>query len=222
MNLKTGLSLLLIAVPMAASTVCEAARLQGKAARHHHAATGTQHQGAKPYGAGLSEEQSLSALGSEIARKLGAKIQEGDYPEEARREGWSGTTWVDVSVGSNGKIKELAVQQSSGFAVLDEQAIRMVDRISLWWIPQRLRNREVKVAVPVAFYIRDEPEPPLISAGVFAGILADRVYLPASHCRNTNELDPALTAALAEDLLAPLPPEPDPTLASWTAGHALR
>jgi len=221
MNLKTGLSLLLIAVPMTASTVCEAARVHGRGVRHHHAATGTPQHASKPYGAGFSEEQSLSALRSEIARKLGAKIQEGDYPEEARREGWSGTTWVDVSVGSNGKIKELAVQQSSGFAILDEQAIRMVDRISLWWIPQRLRNREVKVAVPVGFYIRDESGAPVISAEVFAGILADRVYLPASHCRNTNALDPALIAAMAEDLLAPLPPEPDPTLAGWTAGHAL-
>jgi TonB family protein len=222
MNLKTGLSLLFIAVPMVASTVCEAARVHGRVARHHHAATTSAHQGAKPYGAGLNEEQSLRALGSEIARKLGAKIQQEDYPEEARREGWSGTTWVDVSVGSDGKIKELAVQQSSGFTILDEQAIRMVDRISLWWIPQRLRNREVKVAVPVAFYVLDKAEAPWISADVFAGILADRVYLPASHCRNTNELDPDLIAALAVDLMPPQPPEPDPTLASWTAGHALR
>ena len=219
MNLKTGLSLLLIAVPMAASTVCEAARLQGKAARHHHAATGTQHQGAKPYGAGLSEEQSLSALGSEIARKLGAKIQEGDYPEEARREGWSGTTWVDVSVGSNGKIKELAVQQSSGFAILDEQAMRMVHRISLWWIPQRLRNREVKVAVPVGFYIRNDAERRLISAEMFAGILADRVYLPTSHCLNTKDLDEGQTVSPAIDLIAVVPPQEDSTLAGWTAAH---
>ena len=31
----------------------------------------------------------------------------------------------------------------------------MVDRVSIWWIPQRLRKREVKVNVPVGFYIRD-------------------------------------------------------------------
>lgn len=222
MNLKTGLSLLFLAVFMANSTIGEAARAQGRRGPDHNAATTSAHHGAKPYGAGLDEEQSLHALGSEIARKLGANIQEGDYPEEARREGWSGTTWVDVLVGSNGKIKELAVQQSSGFSILDEQAMRMVDRITLWWIPQRLRNREVTVAVPVGFYIRDEPEARLISAVMFAGILADRVYLPTSHCRNTNEIDPVSTVSPAEDLVPPLPPEEDSTLAGWNAAHALR
>ena len=221
MTLKPGLSLLFMAIFVVHATIGEAARTQGRRAPHHKAATKSPHQAAKPYGAGLDEEQSLSALGSEIARKLGAKIQEGDYPEEARREGWSGTTWVDVSVGSNGKIRELAVQQSSGFAILDEQAIRMVDRISLWWIPQRLRNREVKVAVPVGFYIRDEAERRLISAEMFAGILADRVYLPTSHCLNTNGFDAGPTVSPAMDLIPAVPPEQDPILAGWTAAHAL-
>ena len=59
--------------------------------RHSHAAM--------PYGANLSEAESLRALESEISRKLGSNIRESDYPEEARREGWSGTALVDVLVG---------------------------------------------------------------------------------------------------------------------------
>lgn len=148
-------------------------------------------------------------------------MHEADYPEEARREGWSGTTRVDVLVASNGKIKEVSVQQSSGFAILDEQAMRMVDRVSLWWIPQRLRNREVMVTVPVGFYIRDAPEPSLISADTVAGILADRVYLAAPHCRSTNEIDSGLIASFALDLVPPPRPVQDSILADWSAPGAL-
>src|SRR4051794_30642577 len=220
MTPKAGLSLLFLFIFMAHATWGEAARTDGRRVTHHKAATTSAQQRAnQAYGAGLDEEQSLRALGSEIARKLGSNIQEGDYPEEARRQGWSGTTWVDVSVGRNGKIKDLGVQQSSGFPLLDEQAVRMVERIHLWWIPQRLRNREVKVAVPVGFYIRDEAERRLISAEMFAGILADRVYLPTSHCLNTKDLNEGQTVLPAIDLIRVVPPQQDSTLASWTAAH---
>ena len=62
---------------------------------------------------------------------------------------------IDVLVGKDGKIKEASIHQTSGFAILDQQALRIVDRVSIWWIPQRLRKREVKVNVPVGFYIRN-------------------------------------------------------------------
>jgi len=215
MNLKGGLSLLLMAVLILSSTIGEAARKHGRRAPDQNA-SGSMHKG-KPYGAGLNEAQSLRALESEISRKLGSNVREGDYPEEARREGWSGTAWVEVLVGSNGKIKEASVQRSSGFAVLDEQAVRMIDRINLWWIPQRLRNREVKVAVPVGFYVRTRPAPPWISVDTMASILAERVYLAASNCRNTTEGETRLTASPPVNLVPPLPPAQDPILAAWTS-----
>ena len=84
-----------------------------------------------------------------------AKIRESDYPEEARRQGWTGTALVAVLVGSNGKIKEVSIHRTSGFSILDQQALRMVERVRIWWIPQRLRKREVKVTVPVGFYVRN-------------------------------------------------------------------
>ena len=62
---------------------------------------------------------------------------------------------VAVLVGSDGKIKETSIYRTSGFPILDQQALRMVDRVSIWWIPQRLLKREVKVTVPVGFYIRN-------------------------------------------------------------------
>jgi outer membrane biosynthesis protein TonB len=52
---------------------------------------------------------------------------------------------VDVLVGSDGKIKQTSIQRTSGFAILDEQALRMVDRVTIWWIAIALRKREVKI-----------------------------------------------------------------------------
>jgi TonB family protein len=155
MKFRTKLSLLVVAVLLVTSTICEATQKQDPRTAHQKPAKPGRSYGAKPYGTGLNEEQSLRALESEISRKVGSKIQESDYPEEARRQGWSGTALIAVLVGRNGKIKEVSIHQTSGFPTLDEQALRMGDRVSIWWIPQRLRKREVKVTVPVGFYIRD-------------------------------------------------------------------
>jgi periplasmic protein TonB len=122
---------------------------------HGHRSTRHSQGAVKLYGAGMNEEQSLHALKLEISRKLGANIQESDYPEGARRAGLSGTTWVHVLVGSDGKIKNMTVRESSGHPVLDQQALQMMARVKLWWIPERLRHREVSVVVPVAFQIRN-------------------------------------------------------------------
>jgi TonB family protein len=132
-----------------------AAQKQKQRTEHHRLAKPNGLHAAKPYGAGLNEEDSLRALESEISRKLGSNIQESDYPEDARRQGWSGTALIAVLVASNGKIKDVSIQQTSGFPSLDSQALRMVGRVNIWWIPQRLRSREVRVTVPVGFYIRD-------------------------------------------------------------------
>jgi TonB family protein len=100
----------------------------------------------------LTEEQALHALETEISRKVGLHMREDDYPEEARRWTWSGTTLVQVQVGRDGMMRQVCVGRTSGFRILDEQAVRVVSRISSpSWIPDRLRGREVTVNVPIGF-----------------------------------------------------------------------
>jgi outer membrane biosynthesis protein TonB len=43
------------------------------------------------------------------------------------------------------------VHKSSGFRILDEQAVRVVSRIKAPYIPERLRGRELAVTVPIGF-----------------------------------------------------------------------
>jgi protein TonB len=140
---------------MVGAGVCEAAQKEVPRSVQHKRFKSGHSNAAKPYGADLSESESLRALEVEMSRKLGSKIRESDYPEEARRQGWSGTALVAVLVGSDGKIEETSIYRTIGFPMLDQQALRMVDRVKIWWIPQRLRKREVKVTVPVGFYLRD-------------------------------------------------------------------
>ena len=155
MKFEIGSNLLYAALLLALPVMGEALPKSTAQPGHRKPAKVSRASAAKPYGASLNEEQSLRALESEISRKLGSKIQESDYPEEARRQGWSGTTLVDVVVGADGEIKQVSVSKTSGFPLLDKQALRMLDRVRIWWIPQRLRKREVNVTVPVGFYIRD-------------------------------------------------------------------
>jgi outer membrane biosynthesis protein TonB len=104
MTLNNQICLIWMSALMVASGLCEAQEETPRAA-HHKPIKSLRSHAATPYGANLSEAESLRALESEIARKLGSNIRESDYPEEARRQGWSGTALIDVLVGKDGKIK---------------------------------------------------------------------------------------------------------------------
>ena len=109
---------------------------------------------ASPARAGLTEEQALHALETEISRKVGLQMKEADYPDEARRWAWGGTTLVKVLVNVDGVIGGISVGKTSGFRMLDEQAVRVVSRVrSPSWIPDRLRGREISVLVPIGFIL---------------------------------------------------------------------
>jgi len=99
-----------------------------------------------------SDALATEALEVEILRNVGKQTHEGDYPEEARRWSWSGTTLVQVSMDRDGGMKEVSVQRTSGFRVLDDQAVKMVRRVPFTRVPDRLKGREVTVTVPIGFY----------------------------------------------------------------------
>ena len=81
-------------------------------------------------------------------------MKEADYPDEARRWAWGGTTLVKVLVNVDGVIGGISVGKTSGFRMLDEQAVRVVSRVrSPSWIPDRLRGREISVLVPIGFIL---------------------------------------------------------------------
>jgi protein TonB len=101
-----------------------------------------------------TEQEAREWLERDLALKVGKRRQADDYPEEAVRFGWTGTALIDVLVAGNGTIKTIALSRTSGFRVLDDQAIEMVKRVSKLWVPVRLRGRDTSVTVPIGFQMQ--------------------------------------------------------------------
>lgn len=75
------------------------------------------------------------------------------YPQLARRNGWQGQVLLQVAVTSDGKVKTLNVEKSSGFRILDRAALRAVKN---WrFFPARKAGRAVvsEVLVPIEFHL---------------------------------------------------------------------
>lgn len=79
------------------------------------------------------------------------------YPPLAREQGWQGTVEITVSVNDNGiALPQVALANSSGFAVLDEQALEMIHQAArLVSLPEPLRARNFNIAIPVQFALGD-------------------------------------------------------------------
>jgi protein TonB len=74
------------------------------------------------------------------------------YPAQALDKGWQGRVEIRLVVGANGMIQSSLVKASSGYEILDNQALDMVKRAKpLTPIPAALRGREFTVDIPVIF-----------------------------------------------------------------------
>ncbi|HEY7760224.1 MAG TPA: energy transducer TonB [Burkholderiales bacterium] len=108
----------------------------------------------KPPFVPLSEEEAHHALERDLLLKVGKHLQTSDYPGEARRWRWTGTVLVEVLVAADGMVKQVALSRTSGFRVLDMQALEVVRRVSKLFVPIGLRQRDRTVTVPVSFYLQ--------------------------------------------------------------------
>jgi len=94
----------------------------------------------------------LKAYGSVLAQAIG---QRKSYPRLARMRNWQGTTELKLQIGADAKLKGITVAHSSGFDLLDEQAVTMVKQtLPFPELPEALRGREFAIAVPVVFKLQ--------------------------------------------------------------------
>ena len=74
------------------------------------------------------------------------------YPAQAMDKGWQGKVEIRLVVGANGTIQSSLIKASSGYEILDNQALDMVKKAKpLTPIPAALRGREFTVDIPVIF-----------------------------------------------------------------------
>jgi len=101
------------------------------------------------------EDAALRRFQKDIERRLGKEISAAkDYPRQAREQGWQGTSKLRLSIGSDGKLKDVAVLDSSGHEPLDRVALAKVQALTLPRIPNEMRARAFSVEVLVMFAIR--------------------------------------------------------------------
>jgi protein TonB len=85
-----------------------------------------------------------SALSREIAKHI-------NYPGIAKMRGWQGVVEIDFQLDGNGKILSQKIRTSSGFEVLDKQALEMVKKSNFPTPPEVLKSSAFNVIVPVSF-----------------------------------------------------------------------
>jgi protein TonB len=79
------------------------------------------------------------------------------YPAMARDRGWEGTVGVALNVSSRSTVQDVALAQSSGRSVLDEQAVEMVAQAArVTRLPEGLKGRSFKVLLPVKFSLEGD------------------------------------------------------------------
>jgi len=72
------------------------------------------------------------------------------YPSLARRQGWQGKVVVTFLLGPGGQVRDLRVQQSSGYPSLDQSAVQAVERAA----PLPPAGEPVQIVMPIAFALR--------------------------------------------------------------------
>jgi len=83
---------------------------------------------------------------------IGAARHDKPYPLNALDRGWQGKVAVRLVIGADGELAGTQVTSSSGYAVLDWQAVETLKRAQrVTPIPPALRNREFVVEIPVLF-----------------------------------------------------------------------
>jgi len=91
----------------------------------------------------------LSAYGQMISQALAPYKR---YPVIAQMRGWEGSVTMQLHVAPTGRLLEAEVRISSGYDVLDRQALAMASLADPYPVPpEALSAREIAVLVPVVF-----------------------------------------------------------------------
>lgn len=95
----------------------------------------------------------LAGYGHALSQAIGKHQR---YPRMAQMRGWQGTATIALKFGSGHRLLATTLHKSSGHEILDEQALDMIkDAHPLPNPPERLRNRDFTVLVPIVFRLKE-------------------------------------------------------------------
>lgn len=82
----------------------------------------------------------------------GAISKHKKYPKIAQMRNWQGEAIVELELDGSGKLKSKKITQSSGYDLLDKQALEMVEKaLPFPAPPEALRGTDFTITVPVPF-----------------------------------------------------------------------
>lgn len=91
----------------------------------------------------------LNGYNSALWGKIGKYKQ---YPKIAQLRGWQGEVIVELLLDGNGNLKSKKILTSSGYDVLDKQALEMIDKAAPFPSPPEvLRSSTFSIRVPIPF-----------------------------------------------------------------------
>lgn len=76
------------------------------------------------------------------------------YPAIARSRGWTGVTKLEIHLDSTGKLLSSEIKETSGYPVLDKQALELVRKTTFPPPPEAVINRNI--IIPINFDLKSE------------------------------------------------------------------
>jgi protein TonB len=110
---------------------------------------------APPKRSKTDEEAAIRRYASEISRQMEKSLSARDYPRVARDRNWQGTTHLVLRIRAGGKLERVTIATSSGYEVLDQRAIELVNSLALPSVPEEIHSSSFAVRVPVRFALKD-------------------------------------------------------------------
>lgn len=76
------------------------------------------------------------------------------YPYLARRNGWEGQVLIKAVIGADGRLLHTEIQQSSGYEVLDQDALKVLRASTPLELEQTPSWQQVTLTIPVAYRLQ--------------------------------------------------------------------
>ena len=106
----------------------------------------------------LEELHDISGVSARYAGLLKGWLRENmHYPRAARIAGQEGRAIVRFVIDRSGKVSSIRLEQSSGHAILDREAVEMIERADPFPImPDEMAGSQLELRVPIVFDINQE------------------------------------------------------------------
>lgn len=97
------------------------------------------------------DSQTLDDYGRSLVELLASHRQ---YPRLAALRGWQGEVRLRLKVAGKGGLLAVQVVSSSGYEVLDQHALQLVQGATLPMLPDSFGDREIQVVVPIHYKLQ--------------------------------------------------------------------